>query len=30
MIDTRTTTATDVLQLIGNTPLIRLKGPSQA
>lgn len=30
MIDTRTTFATDVLQLIGNTPLIRLKGPSEA
>src|SRR3546814_20881584 len=30
MIDTRTTPAADVLQLIGNTPLIRLKGPSEA
>src|SRR3546814_7657168 len=30
MTDIRTTPATDILQLIGNTPLIRLKGPSEA
>ena len=30
MIDTRNATAANVLQLIGNTPMVRLKGPSEA
>src|SRR3546814_18347339 len=30
MTDIRTTPATDILQLIGNTPLIRLQTPSEA